>query len=381
MACIRKRRGRWVIDFYDQYGKRRWQTLPEVKTKGDAKEELRNIEEKVAKGIYLPIRKVPSFSKVAKDWLKYKKPRIRISTWEVHEGHLRNHFSDFEDLKINRMTVATVEKYITERQLDKMNINTLRKVLITLNQILNYAVRHRYIDHNPLRDAERPRERGNEEEGQGKITILTAPQIKTLLHKVKNAKYRTLFTVAIFSGARQGELLGLKWGDIDWHNKQIHVQRTFNNGRFFATKTKCSKRRIDIGPKVQKALKEWKLACPPNDLGLVFPNGKGGPIDHNNLLKRHFYPALKDAGLPRVRFHDLRHTYASLLIEQGENIKYVQSQLGHSSPTVTLNVYAHLMKPTNQEAACRLEDTIFGGDGSKMVAETKKEVLAGAVTP
>jgi hypothetical protein len=69
------------------------------------------------------------------------------------------------------------------------------------------------------------------------------------------------------------------------------------------------------------------------------------------------------------------------LIEQGENIKYVQSQLGHSSPTVTLNVYAHLMKPTNQEAACRLEDTIFGGDGSKMVAETKKGVLAGAITP
>ena len=106
-------------------------------------------------------------------------------------------------------------------------------------------------------------------------------------------------------------------------------------------------------------LKEWKLACPPNDHNLVFPNKAGNPINHNNLIQRHFYPSLEKAGLPRIRFHDIRHTYASLLIEQGENIKYIQSQLGHSSPSVTLNVYAHLMKPANQEAASKLENKIF----------------------
>jgi len=82
---------------------------------------------------------------------------------------------------------------------------------------------------------------------------------------------------------------------------------------------------------------------------------------------------LEAANLPRIRFHDLRHTYASIMIEQGENLKYIQTQLGHSSPTVTLNVYAHLMKPTNQEAACRLENAIFGSDGSKMVAENEEK--------
>jgi len=75
-----------------------------------------------------------------------------------------------------------------------------------------------------------------------------------------------------------------------------------------------------------------------DDLGLVFPSGTGGPIDHHNMVNRHFIPALKAAGLPRIRFHDQRHTYASLMIDQGENIKYIQSQLGHSSPMVTLNV-------------------------------------------
>jgi len=104
------------------------------------------------------------------------------------------------------------------------------------------------------------------------------------------------------------------------------------------------------------------LACPPNAHGLVFPNSVGNPINHNNLVNRHFLPALKAAGLPKIRFHDLRHTYASLLIEQGENIKYIQTQLGHSSPTVTLNIYSHLMKSVNQEAVLKLENTVFSAN-------------------
>jgi integrase len=99
------------------------------------------------------------------------------------------------------------------------------------------------------------------------------------------------------------------------------------------------------------------------------------------MVNRHFDPALKSAKLPRIRFHDLRHTKVSLMIEQGENLKYIQTQLGHSSPTVTLNVYAHLMEPINQEAACRYENVIFQKNGSRMVAETKKEVTASDVTP
>ena len=96
---------------------------------------------------------------------------------------------------------------------------------------------------------------------------------------------------------------------------------------------------------------------------------------NSNRVNRYFHPALKDAKLPIIRFHDLRHTYASLLIEEGENIKYIQLHLGHSTPTVTLNVHAHLMKPVNQEAACRLENMIFETNGDQMEAETKKRAM------
>ena len=165
--------------------------------------------------------------------------------------------------------------------------------------------------------------------------------------------------LAIFSGARQGELFGLKWTDIDWFNNQIHIQRTFNEGAWYMPKSRASNRKIDLGPSMMSELRKWKVACPSNELDLVFPNEAGNPINHGNMLRRHFYPALKAAECPKIRFHDLRHTYASLLIEQGENIKYIQSQLGHSNPTVTLNVYAHLMKPVNRESACKLEDTVL----------------------
>ena len=156
MACIAKRRNRYVIDFYDNQGKRHWKTLPKGTTKKKAKESMREIEDQIARGRYLPDKKIPIFSKAAEDWLEYKKPNIRITTWEVYEGHTKNHFTELDDLKINRITIATIEKFIRGKQDGGMNINTLRKILVSLGQILGYAVRHRYIDHNPLRDAERP---------------------------------------------------------------------------------------------------------------------------------------------------------------------------------------------------------------------------------
>jgi integrase len=359
MAKVAKRRRRYVLDYYDHQGKRQRKTLKKGTTLKQAKDELRQIEDQLSKGIYISPSAIPTFEKVAEDWLKYKKPNIRSSTWSVYEGHTRVHFEDIKHLKINRVTIKTVEQWIADRQKAKMNISTLRKILVTFNQILAYAVRHQYIAYNPLRDAERPRKQGGQNESNHKVRVLNPKEIGALIGAVESPKYKVLFKLAIMSGARQGELLGLKWSDVDWENSQIHIQRTFNNQAWYDVKTDTSRRKIDLGPSTMAELKKWFLACPPNRLNLVFPNEADQPLNHNNLVSRYFNPALEKAKIERIRFHDLRHTYASLLIEQGENIKYIQNQLGHSSPTVTLNVYAHLMKKVNQEAACRLEKTVF----------------------
>lgn len=355
--AIRKRNGTYFLDFYDQYGERQRHMLPKGSTKAQAKEELRAIEEQVQRGIFTPTKRALTFGQVAQEWIEYKRPRLRETTWECYEGHVRNHFGELNGLKISQVTTAVVERFITSRQVEGMPIGTIRKILVTLGQILGYAVRHKHLDHNPLRDAERPRDPG---EGKKDIMIMRPEEIRAFIDSTPSQRYRTLFLVGIMTGARQGELLGLKWSDLDLTNKQLRIQRTYTKGRFFNPKTRTSTRAIDLAPMVLSELKKWRLACPPNDMDLIFPNENGGPINYSNMVNRHFSPALQAAGLPVMRFHDLRHTYASLLIEQGENIKYIQTQLGHSSPMVTLNVYAHLMETRNQAAAERLENTIFG---------------------
>jgi integrase len=395
MACIVKRRGCYVLDFRDQHGERRWKTLPADTTKKDAREELAAIEKMIGKGVYMAPGKAPLFSKVAQDWLAYKKTKVRITTWKSYDGHVVNHFLDLNSLKINRITTVTVEKYVTKKQEEGMNILTLRKVLVTLAQILSYAVRHRYLDHNPIREAEKPKDLRKE---TARAMTLTPEQIRALLEEVKDQKYKTLLLLAVMTGARQGELLGLKWSDLDLENSQLHVQRTFNHGEFFPPKSKASTRKIDLAPVAVHELRKWKLACPRTSLNLIFPNEAGKPMNCRNLVQRHFLPALEKAEIietetierklknsnkkklikrvkgRKVRFHDLRHTFGSLLMEQGETIKYIQSQMGHSTPTTTLNVYMHNTKGSNQEAARRLENTIFEKSGSKMVAKQKKEL-------
>lgn len=304
MATISKRRDRWVLDFYDNQGKRRWKTLPKGTTKGKAKEILREIEDKLAKGNYIPENKVPIFREVAQDWLEYKKPNVRDSISRKYEGYYKHHFDEILDLKINRINTARVEKYITTRQNAEMNLTTLRKLITTFNQIMNYAVRHCYIDHNPVRDAERPRGQGDVEKTA--IRIFSTSEINAFINAVKDKKYRTLFMLAIMSGARQGELLGLKWSDLDWFNSQLHIQRTYNEGAWYRPKSKTSNRKIDLGPSMMAQLKKWRAACIPNEMDLIFPNKAGKPMNHGNMLRRHFYPALKEAGIPKMRFHDLR---------------------------------------------------------------------------
>ena len=160
MAKIAKRRGRLVLDFYDATGKRTWKTLPAGTTLTRAKEMLRDIEDRLMKGTYLPEKRTPTFDEVAADWIKHKSQNVRTSTLACYEGHLRKHLRDVGHLRINRITVATVEKFIAARRAAGVTVATMKKIIVTFGQVLGYAVRHRLIDYNPVRDAEKPRDQG-----------------------------------------------------------------------------------------------------------------------------------------------------------------------------------------------------------------------------
>jgi integrase len=369
MACVRYRRGRWIIDFYDQDGERRWYTMPKGSSKKDANIKKGELEKKVQKKTYITPKTLPLFSTVADDWLK-SKVNIRENTKEGYRGHMETHLKPaFEGMKINQITLAVIEQFRATLLKTGTTVATTKKILSTLSQIMKYAVKHHYQDYNPVRDLERLQTPHNEDEED--LNILQPDQISSLVNATATPGDKVLLMVAALTGMRQGELFGLKWTDVDWINKQIHVKRTYNHGRFYGPKSKTSKRRIDIAPELVIELKKWRLVCPRGELDLVFPNSKGKPANKSNFLIRRFYPALASAGLPHMRFHDLRHTYAALLLDQGENIKYIQRQLGHSSIKVTLDIYGHLMSDVNQEAAAKLGSKIFGfNNGSSLpVAE------------
>ena len=373
MAKVAKRRGRYVLDFYDQHGRRQWVTLPKGTNREDAQDRLLKIQNRLARGSYVPHGEVPKFKNVGQDWLETKKDNLRASTWKAYEGHLKNHFNMVDELRVNQITVAVVEKFMAERRRCGMILPTLKKVMITFGQVMRYAARHKLIDHNPVPEAERPRGQGREVEKR--IAVLKPAEIRRLIDAEANQKYKMLFTLAAMSGARQGELLGLKWSDVLWGSGQIQIRRTYNNRAWYRPKSKTSERNIDLGPAVMRGLKEWRFACPRTADNLIFPGELGGPMDQTYMKRHHFRPALKAAGLPPVRFHDLRHSFASILIEQREGLPYIQKQLGHSKPSVTLDIYAHLFDDHNPEAAGRLEAAVLGAGktepakyGSEMVA-------------
>ncbi|MDI6690007.1 MAG: site-specific integrase [Actinomycetota bacterium] len=129
-------------------------------------------------------------------------------------------------------------------------------------------------------------------------------------------------------------------------------------------------------PYLISVLKRHRLSCPPSELDLVFPNKEGKIMDAENMGRRHFLPALRRAGLRKIRFHDLRHTYTSLLIAQGENLKFIQQQLGHSSLQVTLDRYGHLMPQVQHGAGERLQSTVFGESVRKMLEKSKEKAFS-----
>lgn len=376
MACVRKRRGRYVIDFYDQYNKRRWETLPQGATLKEANERLGEIEKSIRHESYVPNSKLPGFQEVAEAWLASKKSSLRHSTYDQYAGHLKIHLIPyFGEMKITRVNFDAAEQFKNQSIENGVTVPTLRKILINLGAIMTYAVRMRYIDFNPVRDLEKPKGHSTHD-GTNEMVILKPDDIRALLDAAGAEKDRVLFMAAVLTGAREGELLGLKWDDFDWRNGQVYIRRSFNHGRFYEPKTKTSRRKIDLAPELIAALKRWKIQCPISELDLVFPTETGTPELAPNMFYRRFLPALRRAGLPRIRFHNLRHTYASLLIAQGEHPKYIQSQMGHSSITVTMDTYGHLMNTVNRDAASKLGEQVLGSSflehGSSLVAENEK---------
>ena len=196
-----------------------------------------------------------------------------------------------------------------------------------------------------------------------KIAPLTREEVAVLIQtaKEKLPRYYPLFLCAVRTGLRMGELLALQWSDLDWQGRFIEVRRNYTHFQITTPKSGES-RRVDMSKELTQTLKDLLLerqidaGATGTEVPLwVFPSETGGLLHPHNIRDRVFYGLLKKAGLRKVRFHDLRHTFASLLLQNGESPVYVKEQMGHSSIQVTVDLYGHLIPGGNKQAVDRLD--------------------------
>lgn len=358
MAIVRKINGVWYLDYYDALGKRH-RKRAKIQNKKWADKKLRKILEEIDRGVVDGSR--VRFKAYAETWLDRRLPALKSGTWVTYKGQINVHLLDktfgLGDWPLPRITRGTCEDFKAALMVArKLKPRTINSILTLLGTILQDALRDGLIQSNPARLVEKLREPHRE------MDYLRAHEVGDLLLAAPtiSPQANLLVLVAVTAGLRRGEILALRWMDLDLKGRSINVCRNYVDGAFTEPKTARSLRKVPIPAQTLRALLESRmfLGNPPGD-ALIFDRGDGRPMDPDTASKRIWHQVRLAAGIREsVRFHDLRHTYASLLLLQGENLKTIQALMGHSSITVTMDRYAHLSPATAQEAADRLSDTL-----------------------
>ena len=300
-------------------------------------------------------------------WLDIHKSQIKETTYTTYKNHLRSVYPHIGHIKLQKLVGDHLQKMYADFA-ENMSSNTVRLIHTILSAAFKQAVRWKRLVHNPCQDIdpptlEKPKER-----------VLTPEQAQNLLAVAKDSSLECFLVLALTTGMRRGELLGLRWDDIDFEQKTLSVARTVSylktetNGIYHyietSPKTEAGRRiialtRLGINTlKVHKIKQlEQRLAVGSawHEHGLVIPNSLGNIYDISSLRFR-FNKLLQKAGLPHMRIHDLRHCAATLLLSMGVELKVIQQILGHSSIAITANIYGHVLLTLQEEAMSKMDD-------------------------
>lgn len=301
-------------------------------------------------------------------WLKAVKPRVTDKTYQTYawllDRHIRPALGDKLLVAIEPLDIQAVYETMTESGLAAATVQHAHWVL---NAALRRAVQWEILVEAPSRHVKLPRIRRRE------MQVLSVDQAKAFLEVALPTLYGTLFAVAITTGMRPTEYIGLKWQDIDWERGTVSVRRTLRKGStgwtFGETKRAGSRRPVRLQNWVLERLSELKklraarledLEECPEAKELIFLSEFGRPVNLNSLVYKHFKPILTRARLPMIRLYDLRHTAATLASTVGVSPKVVSEQLGHTSAAFTLDVYSHVLPHMQDDAAAKVEAALRG---------------------
>jgi len=253
-------------------------------------------------------------------------------------------------------------QYLYRMKREEGLTRTVQLIHTVLHNALGLAVKWELIPRNIVKVVDTPKVPRKE------MKVLTLEEVQRFLRTAQDDPLYALYVVAVTSGLRQGELFAMKWSDLNREAGTVQVQRQLQwvggEALFREPKTAKSRRTVTLPEVAIEALRKHKVeqakqrlaaGAKWNDLGLIFTSSLGTPLHRSNLLQRYFYPLLKKARVPRVNFHELRHTAATLFLSQNIHPKIVQERLGHSQISTTLDTYSHVLPTMQQEVADKLD--------------------------
>lgn len=379
MATVKKRKwknkdGRiafaWRINCFDKEGNRI--RKGGFKTKADAENALAKIVNQINTGVYIQENKQITFKEASEIYMDlHVGIYCKESTKTGYEGYLNNHIIPyFGKQRLIDISCQQIQSFIKTKLDEKLSNQTINHMLILMSCVFNKMIDDEIILKNPVRKVKKLKLIKQE------MKILSMEEVYRVLEVSNNYYpdfYPTLFT-ALFTGIRQGELIALTWDKINWVTSKMYINVSYRQGILSTPKTLNSIRYVSIPQELLKVLKEWRIRCPHSDKNLVFPNQEGNYQDVNNLVKRKFHKILNNAKIDVIRWHDLRHTFASILINLNQSPRYIQLQMGHASCDITMNRYSHLMPETSQNAVNAI-DSLFMVDAKKEVLNRQLSII------
>lgn len=295
-------------------------------------------------------------------WLETTAPTISAVTFRRYRDLIRLHISGLiGNTLLGKLTAAEVQRLYANR-LAALSPATVRYIHAVLHHALDDAVKGGLLNRNVTDAVESPKKARRE------MRVWNAKQVGQVLRAASDDSLEALWRLAIYTGMRRGELLAVKWSDLDLDGGALFVQRALRRGLTARLeegepKSRSGRRRIALSTSVVESLKrhrvrqlEYRLATGDayEDRGYVFANETGGHL-HPNVLYRRYSALIARAEVPAIRFHDLRHTSATLMLAEGVHGKIVQERLGHANIAMTLDLYSHVTADMQRDAAARLE--------------------------
>lgn len=337
------------------------------KTQREALRKLSDARMSVQKGLPL-FDERQTLAHFLETWLQTKQHTVKPKTWQRYAEIVSLHLvPTFGRTPLAQLAPQQVEALYVEKLKAGLSATTVHHLHVVLHTALESALRKGLVAHNVTDRVEAPRSQHHE------MQTLSEDEARQFFQAVADERLEALYVLALTTGMRQGELLALQWPDVDLEQGKVLVRFTLQNIRgkleLAEPKTKSSRRTIPLTDRAIAALRAHRARQLAERMTLgpawdqtshfVFSTSLGGPLDASHMLGRSFFAVLKRANLPRIRFHDLRHTAATIAIARGAPIKAVSEMLGHADVATTLRIYAHVTPGMQQQTVATL-NAVFG---------------------